>query len=125
MFDPHFQQYGDGLNAAYLSELVALQNETGGDLLARVEESGSEGQYCEVARWSDVWGWTRFAFYKFLGGEGLTAQDATDQINNAAWHRGKCSLIHRLPDYAAATTLTDSSPADVPAHDEPNAMKGP
>ena len=95
--DLRFSYYGPNpWEAVYLSELCACGiNEL--PLIARVEDSGSEGFYVEVARWSDkLKGWARFAFYKFLGRNAhLEASEVCDQINGG---RDYC-LIHWLPDW--------------------------
>ena len=92
-----------------LEELLDLA--ASGDLLARVENSGSEGLYVEVARWKygedcHSGAWHRYAFRKCLGGEPSGAlQDAqclADTIN-AASGAGLTSLVHKLPDWPATT----------------------
>jgi hypothetical protein len=108
--DIRFALYAEAWKpGVWLSDLEKLGSEL--DLLARVENSGSEGEYCEVARWDVVWHWTRYAFCKFLGGEGLTAQEAADRINNACWHKGKAPLIHGLPNYDASCAATRTTRA--------------
>lgn len=86
-----------------LAELVHLQKTTNGDLLARPENSGSEGIYCEVARWNHATDrWERFAFRKYLGGaQDQDARDAANEINNAAWHYGDMTVVHRMPNWTS------------------------
>lgn len=96
-----FSLYGDAmLRGITLEELVALQTETGGALLARSEDSGSEGRYCEVARWNERTSrWERFAFYKYLDDPLDDANAAANVINRAAWHYGDRPLVHIMPDW--------------------------
>lgn len=92
-----------------LQRLVAMSAENG-ELIARVEDSGCEGTYCEVAAWNDrTHRFERLAFYKFLGGEfkSLTARDAAAHcaqlINeaSAAWNvkNQEAPLIHNMPTF--------------------------
>lgn len=64
--DRRFCRYGeDAFKGVLVSELRAMN-----DVIAEVADSGSEGVYVEVARYSEQRKrWERFAFYKFLGGE--------------------------------------------------------
>lgn len=73
-------------------------------LLARAENSDSEGCCVEVARWAFKRNrWERFAFFKFFDGdvEGFTAVDLCHakvaEINGAPLEEIK--LIHLLPCY--------------------------
>src|SRR4051812_22214142 len=75
----NFHKYGvpwDSHSTMTFAEVIRLARE--GDLLARAEESG-EGCCVEIARWqylADDHGsitcgeWRRFAYIRFLGGEG-------------------------------------------------------
>ncbi len=83
-------------------------NREHGDLLARAENSGSEGYYVEVARWSYKRDrWERFCCVKFLGGEDREREDWPPQklaehyareINDAASPaQVNLPLIHNLP----------------------------
>lgn len=91
------------------SEHAALceRNRQEGDLLARAENSGCEGFYVEVARWSfKRERWERFCFFKLLGGEDRERPDWTPkqlaeryarEINDAYNdNQGDLALIHNL-----------------------------
>ena len=101
-----------------LDELLVLAKD--GELVARAENSGSEGCYVEVARWNPnpetgPAQWQRYAFEKVFGGEierldpkkyGLfpgeldadaTAEVLAGMINMAGWKHH--SLIHTLPTW--------------------------
>jgi len=87
-----------GVKHADLLKLAAT-----GELLARVENSGCEGYYVEVARWNvKDKAWQRYAFEKFLGGEIEELSDrecavkVADEINTAARNED-ASFIHDLP----------------------------
>jgi hypothetical protein len=101
-----YSLYGGGMQTISHPNLCIANTETG-DFLARAENSGCEGCYTEVARWSHRRKrWERFCFAKFLGGEDQTLESPrelatrhaaainaaanTDQINLA--------LIHRMPN---------------------------
>ena len=63
-----FARYG-GIEQITLHELIAMSAKDG-MLVARAEDSGCEGTYCEVAIWNEkTRRFERYAFYKFLGGE--------------------------------------------------------
>ena len=96
---------GDGIT---LDELIALNREEQG-YAARVENSGCEGSYVEVARWSmERRRWERFAFLKCFGGEypgdsdlgeRETAARFVADINDASWVSEDAALIHHMPNY--------------------------
>ena len=79
-----------------------------GELIARMENSGSEGYYVEVARWNDnPMRWERFAFEKFLGGEygnsctaAACAREMTELLNR--FHQEEdAPLIHHMPNWGS------------------------
>jgi hypothetical protein len=75
-----FAQYGKlGFGSLSIDDLLKL------NCIARTEDSGSEGCYCEIARWNiKEKKFQRFAFCKFLGGE-IENQDAfgcADHVTN-------------------------------------------
>jgi hypothetical protein len=97
----HFSKYG-GAESISLKEFHEIP---AGDLWARAEQSGCEGCYCEIARWSNKnHRWERFAFAKFFGGEHPEAPEA-GSIETAALYardinRGEiATVIHGLPNY--------------------------
>lgn len=105
----HYTRYSDKGESINHKELCELNQKTQ-DYLARAENSGCEGCYVEIARWSyDRLHWERFAFMKFLGGEDRDREDwavdvlaefYTDEINNAAGPGQRhLALIHKLPDW--------------------------
>jgi hypothetical protein len=103
-----------------LVDLLKLQVESGGDLLARAEDSGCESTYWEVARWNEARRrWERFAFEKCLdvfrsdvpglsadAGDQETAEAVAKIINDAAWHKGRMTWVHTLPTYEQADAET-------------------
>jgi len=110
----HYAHYSD--DSWQRSEHAALceHNRREGDLLARAENSGSEGYYVEVARWSfERERWERYCHFKFLGGEDRHREDWPPQrlaehyareINNAADPKqAGLALIHRLPNWGKET----------------------
>jgi hypothetical protein len=101
-----FSLYGEVWNGIDYPALLEQAKETG--LLARAEDSGCEGCYVEVARWNDdARQWQRYAFLKCFGGEdGIdgSSRETADRIAaaiNAPAGR-YASLIHNMPNYAAA-----------------------
>lgn len=103
------QTAGSGLT---LHDLIAL-NARDGLLIARAEDSGSEGTYCEVCIWNALTSrFERYAFKKFLGGEFeingnmddvLLAEHCAKLINEASFavNRRHPPLIHHMPTYTA------------------------
>ncbi len=86
------------------------RNRQEGDLLARAENSGGEGFYVEVARWSfKRERWERYCFAKLLGGEDRERPDWTPkqlaeryarEINDAFnENQADLALIHILPNW--------------------------
>lgn len=100
----NYSLYGSGmLRPTTHQELIALNTEEPGLLLARAENSGSEGCYVEVARWSfKRTRWERYCFHKFFDGdvEGKTAiqlcQEMAAEINRGS---EQSRFIHALPDF--------------------------
>lgn len=104
----HYTIYGPGPLTISHPNLCALQKATG-DFLARAEDSGCEGIYTEVARWSHCRErWERFCFIKFLGGEDHERADWTPrqlaehhaaEINlSAGPNQSIQPLVHCLPE---------------------------
>jgi hypothetical protein len=93
-------------------ELLAMAKD--GSIMARAENSGCEGCYVEVARWSEKeQRWERYCFNKVFGGEDLrlehqtagyevgaeaTAERIAARINLASGN-AYMPLIHRLPNW--------------------------
>ena len=86
------------------------RNKQEGDLLARAENSGCEGFYVEVARWSFKRDrWERYCHFKFLGGEDNEREDwkpkqlaehYAREINDAYNdNQADLALIHKLPNW--------------------------
>lgn len=84
------------------------------DVLARAENSGSEGCYVEIARWNPAYqmngnpqkgGWNRFAFDNFFTGQiwkNLSAYETAERIAGIINLRGNqhaANLIHSLPNF--------------------------
>lgn len=100
---------GSGLT---LHDLIAM-NARDGLLIARAEDSGSEGTYCEVCIWNALTGrFERYAFKKFLGGEFdidgnmddvALAEHCAKLINDGSFacNRKHPPLIHHMPSYVA------------------------
>jgi len=103
MDDLKFSVYGTEFMAFIsLQELIEDKD----DLMVRIEESGSEGYYVEVAMWNDTLHiWQRYCFLKLLGGEveeldALTiAKDVKKKLNEA-WGTEYVSFIHGLNNYS-------------------------
>ena len=104
-----YAYYGNAAMTGIEHTALCEHNRKNGDLLARAENSGSEGCYVEVARWSyERNRWERFCFVKFLGGEDREREDwpvaklaehHANEINNAARSgQDRLPLIHNLPD---------------------------
>lgn len=83
-----FSRYGRTMEGITLGELMEDS-----DCIARVEQSGSEGFYVEVAQWQQNGSWRRIAFYKSF--ELAEAALLADKINVNSLH---CRLVHGLPD---------------------------
>ncbi len=103
----HYGLYGQQHCISH-DDLCGLNKETGGDYIARAENSGCEGFYTEVARWSHQQDrWEKFCFTKFLGGEDTDHPDWTPKelaehyaaaVNNVAGpEQAHLPLIHKLP----------------------------
>ncbi len=98
-----FSQYGEECNHIKVSELIKIKDEC----IARVENSGSEGIYCEIARWNPkTQKYQRFAFAKFLGGEILDwdyktcAKNVTEYLNDAWEICEDEPIIHHMEDWS-------------------------
>lgn len=94
----HYSIYSAGLLTINHLNLCALQKATG-EYLARAEDSGCEGIYTEVARWSySRQRWERFCFVKFLGGEDANHPDWTPR--QLAEHYAAEINLSAGPDHA-------------------------
>ena len=82
-----FARYGSESNSI---SIKALAEDI--DCVARIEESGSEGYYVEVARWYDSEGWCKIAFGKFFDLD--EAKQAESLINQ---NSAMLPIIHSLP----------------------------
>ncbi len=76
-----------GLKSVTVDELAADEN-----CVARLEQSGSEGYYVEVARWDDDAGWYRYAFNKFFDFDEAELIESLININS-----GMLPVFHKLP----------------------------
>lgn len=76
-----FSKYGSaGLDGLTLEELKQDP-----DIQAEAVESGCEGTYVEIAKWSETMKqWYRYAFAKFLGGEDGTERDGKEIAEDIA-----------------------------------------
>jgi hypothetical protein len=101
---------GDGATFGRTISVADLRERfTSGDFLARAENSGSEGCYIEVARWSDTREqWERFAFLKVFGGEVTSARDLSSDetaekiaslLNAECTRANGRTMIHNLPTW--------------------------
>lgn len=99
-----FKLYGEPFNYIELDALIAQQKELA-DLWAHAEDSGSESTYVEVARWNHSGQrWERFAFLKMLdvdmpGSDDEKADTLAEQINSAARHSRRASIVHSMPNW--------------------------
>ena len=107
-----FTLYGDGYSSIVVSELMKID----GECIAKLEDSGSEGHYCEIARWNPkTQKYYRYAFAKFLGGEildwdGKTCATNTTEYLNKVWHIDEeISLIHHLDDWSKPIVKEDDT----------------
>lgn len=94
-----------------LDDLVALQQETVGDLWAHAEEGCNESCYVRVARWNhDVERWEAFACAKCMDYRFPEAPDATDEetaelaaqkINTGfSWStNGRTRIVWNMPEW--------------------------
>lgn len=86
-----FSLYGREYDAVTLDELSKDE-----DAVARVEQSGSEGFYVEVARWNeDANRWERYAFLKVFEQGVASALERT--INGAS--PSMSPIFHNMPNY--------------------------
>ena len=100
--------YGTGATAR-VSVIDLQAPEQAGEYWAHVENSGSEGFYCEVARWHEgACEWRRYAFGKYLGGElgedvraRQCAELVAEAINTA--HYDAPGIVHAMKDYQSWT----------------------
>ena len=92
-----FTVYGEKMGHVGIDDLSAMT-----DIICRIETSGSEGFYVEVARWSaDAKQYRRYAFCKFLGGEILPDAGALDNAREALRLIGTYEyepIIHSMPN---------------------------
>ena len=99
--------YGTGATARVsVADLQA--KDQAGEYWAHVENSGSEGFYCEVARWHEgAREWRRYAFQKYLGGEiedhsaRQCAEMVAAAINGA--HDDAPGIVHSMKDWQTWT----------------------
>lgn len=130
-----FCLYGQGVRGVSLEQLQEEQIKDG-MLLARVENSGCEGMYCEVAKWNEkTKRYERYAFEKFFGGEHPDHPDASEsetaaiyakQINcpgENCWDMADQGLIHSLPNYGEKPEPVRFPSQRVYVH--PNEVKAP
>lgn len=93
-----FCLYGQSWKSVSLADLVADPM-----VCAEAAFSGSEGCYCEVAKWSESRNrYERFAFAKFFDGdvEGKTAyQIASELAVKITENKGFSGFVHSLPEY--------------------------
>ena len=70
-------------------------------LFARIENSGAEGRYIEIARCNESsFNYQRYAFYKFFSEEERKEAEAlVSRLNSLAYSGEECSFIHKLPTY--------------------------
>lgn len=109
-----FTEYGTGGKHLTMEALLELAKE--GDLVARAEESGSEGCYIEVIRWKHgddchTGEWRRYCFEKVFGGEHpsekddarvsarATAGKYVKEINDV-FGNGFVSVFHKFPTWS-------------------------
>ena len=121
-----FAAYSDIMGEGFtLAELVEFQAREG-TLFANAENSGSEGCYCEVARWNmESQRFERFAFLKCFGGEyrgeknsnrGDSVLKATETAArfaaaiNSATDRNLC-IVHLMPAYSGDRSLAAEATA--------------
>jgi len=96
-------------------EQLLAEQRRDGMLFARTEQSGSEGCYVEVARWSEARGrWERYAFLKFLNGDDPHFPSCVEAASRYAGEINAPALphapiIHRMP------TWVDDAAVAVPA----------
>jgi hypothetical protein len=98
--DRRFSMYGEGR----FSSILASELRNMSDICAEVANSGCEGTYVEVARYSESRNrWERFAFEKFLGGECGIEEDHHEiatlfarYINNSYVTSG---FVHSMSDW--------------------------
>ena len=106
-----FTPYGENSFASItVSELMKIK----GECIARTENSGSEGYYCEIARWNPkIRKYQRFAHHKFLGGEipdndGLTCATKVTDVLNLSWDvDDEIAIIHHMDDWGSQIDITD------------------
>lgn len=105
----NYTRYGNTFQSISHQQLLEEQKKTG-DYWARVEESGSESCYVEVARWNySVEAWQKFAFLKACevrredcglhegANDFEAAEYLADGINDAGYFKGAFPVIARMP----------------------------
>ena len=99
MHNASFNLYSQPWKDVSLADLIADPM-----TCAEAAFSGSEGCYCEVAKWSESRNrYERFAFAKFFDGdvEGKTAyQIASELAVKITESKGFHGFIHTLPEYS-------------------------
>jgi len=86
-----FNIYESGKQLSF-DELIKVK-----DCVARVECSGSEGYWVEIARWSyDKRKWCRWAFDKYFDLD--EANWICDKLNSV-WNSINASIFHSLENY--------------------------
>jgi len=107
----HYALYTAAWQSGIDHAALCAHNREHGDLLARAENSGCEGHYVEVARWSyKRERWERYCHCKFLGGDDREradwppkklAEHYAREINDAYNdNQADLALIHKLPNWA-------------------------
>ena len=95
-----FSRYGDTRQHLTITELMAINRTSRGELYARAEDSGCEGSYCEVARWDEATQrWGRYAFKKFFPDEHHSCWQKAQWAAGAINCGDEAVLIHSMPDY--------------------------
>ncbi len=97
-------RYGEApLESVTVADLIDPKKYEPGEIWAHVENSGSEGTYVEVARWSrKAAAWRKYAFEKYLGGEldeNIRSRESAEIVTNAinAGHDPDAGIVHGLP----------------------------
>jgi hypothetical protein len=103
-----FTRYGEnGFDKIGWDDLLAIQDEHW-SLWARVEESGSEGIYLEIARWNmTTHQWQRFAFHKWEDPKDNQPHTLAKRINT---NGTPLRVIHVMPNYVEETCTSTALP---------------
>jgi hypothetical protein len=90
-----FSRYSN--HRTYAADITAEHLSADSNCHARAESSGSEGTYCEVAKFNETSNrLERYAFYKFWSRQ--DAEEAADYINFEKWPP---TLYHTLPTWGS------------------------